>query len=47
MLHKTFIAALCASTVLTFATVATAAQTQSLKSEEGTLEVTTARPTGT
>ncbi|MEJ1226123.1 PQQ-dependent sugar dehydrogenase [Pseudomonas sp. CCNWLW56] len=41
MLHKTFIAALCASTVLTFATVATAAQTQSLKSEEGTLEVTT------
>lgn len=41
MLHKTFIAALFASTVLTFATVATAAQTQSLKSEEGTLEVTT------
>lgn len=41
MLHKTYLAALGASAVLTFATAAPAAETRSLKSEEGTVEVTT------
>ncbi|AHL33881.1 oxidoreductase [Pseudomonas brassicacearum] len=41
MLRKTLLAALCASAVLTLATPVSAAQTQSMKSEEGTLEVTT------
>ncbi|ROM70344.1 oxidoreductase [Pseudomonas brassicacearum] len=41
MLRKTLLAALCASAVLTLATPVSAVQTQSMKSEEGTLEVTT------
>jgi glucose/arabinose dehydrogenase len=41
MLRKTLLAAYCASAVLTFAAPVSAAQTQQLKSEEGTLEVTT------
>ena len=41
MLRKTLLAAFCTSAVLTLATPATAAPTQSFKSEEGTLEVTT------
>lgn len=41
MLRKTLLAAFCASAVLTLATSASAAQTRQLKSEEGTVEVTT------
>lgn len=41
MLRKTLLAAFCASAVLTLATPASAAQTRQLKSEEGTVEVTT------
>jgi len=41
MLRKTLQAALCASAVLTLSAPAWAAQTQALKSEEGTVEVTT------
>ncbi|MCP2072249.1 UNVERIFIED_ORG: glucose/arabinose dehydrogenase [Pseudomonas lini] len=41
MLRKTLLATLGASVVLSFATPASAVQTQQVKSEEGTLEVTT------
>jgi glucose/arabinose dehydrogenase len=41
MLRKTILAAFCASTLITAATSVFAAQTQDLKSEQGTLEVTT------
>jgi glucose/arabinose dehydrogenase len=41
MLRKTLLAAFCASTLITAATSVFAAQTQDLKSEQGTLEVTT------
>ncbi len=41
MLRKTLLAAFCASAVLTLATPASAAQSRQLKSEEGTVEVTT------
>ncbi|WHS62874.1 PQQ-dependent sugar dehydrogenase [Pseudomonas sp. G2-4] len=41
MLRKTLLAVICASAVLTLATPVSAAQTQSMKSEDGTLEVTT------
>ncbi|MCW1244559.1 PQQ-dependent sugar dehydrogenase [Pseudomonas sp. SAICEU22] len=41
MLRKTLMTTLCASAVLAFATPASAAQVQTFKSEEGTVEVTT------
>jgi glucose/arabinose dehydrogenase len=41
MLRKTLMSTLCASAVLTFATPGLAAQVQTFKSEEGTVEVTT------
>ena len=41
MLRKTLMTTLCASAVLAFATAASAAQVQTFKSEEGTVEVTT------
>ena len=41
MLHKTFLATLCASALITGATAVFAAPVQELESEQGTLEVTT------